>query len=289
MNLQQRCLNMFKKLLSSLWAYMQYCLSTRLLKLAHFLLVVFLIFILIEWQHENNLYRNIGRMSEIHASSKADTAVVQEAMTSINDIMQSRSALFQGHENLSLKQDIFQSADIHLMYGSGACGGYSMVFARTLQVLGYNVRIGQLKTIKGGWGGHIIIEYYSKVLHKWVMIDPLFTWIPRTKSGNMASIKYVAKHWADFQNEMPAEFRAKYRYTTVRYTNWDKWGGIVKPYYGLAKLFMGKAYADTICLRMYRLSTFPLLFWSIIGSYLTLFMIGFYATRRRAARLGLNH
>jgi hypothetical protein len=169
------------------------------------------------------------------------------------------------------------------MYGSGACGGYSMVLARTLQMLGYEVRIGQLKAIKGGWGAHIIIEYYSKTLGKWVMIDPLFTFIPRTKSGNMASIQYVAKNWAAFEGQMPEDFKSKYRYTNVRYTNWDKFGGVMKPYYGLAKLFMGKPYADTICLRMYRLSTFPLLFWSIIGSYLTLYLIGFYATRRRTA------
>ena len=283
MSLLQRCFNMLKKLLSSLWAYTRQCFSTRRLKLAHLLLAVFLIFILIEWQHENNLYRNIGRMAQIHASSKADTAVVQEAMISLNASMQARSAIFQGHETLSWKQSLFQSADIHLMYGSGACGGYSMVFARTLQMLGYPVRIGQLKVIKGGWGGHIIIEYYSKTLHKWVMIDPLFTFIPRTKSGNMASIQYVAKNWAAFEGQMPDDFKNKYRYTNVRYTNWDKFGGVMKPYYGLAKLFMGKPYADTICLRMYRLSTFPLLFWSIIGSYLTLYLIGFYATRRRTA------
>ena len=276
-------------LIKALWAYTRHCLSTRRLKLAHLLLAVFLIFILIEWQHENNLYRNIGRMAHRGASSKADTAVVQAAMTSINSIMQSRSALFQAQEQLSWKQDLFQSADIHLMYGSGACGGYSMVLARTLQVLGYDVRIGQLKVIEGGWGAHIIIEYYSDLLHKWVMIDPLFTFIPRTKGGNMASVKYVAKHWSDFEAQMPDEFKNRFRYDNVRYTNWDKFGGIPKIYYHTAKLFMGKAYADTICLRMYRLSTFPLLFWSIIGSYFTLFMIGFYATRRRAARVGLSH
>jgi len=281
MKRQQRCLNMLKKLLSSLWAYTRQCYSTRALKLAHFLLVVFLIFVLIEWQHENNLYRNIGRMAQIHASSKADTAVVQEAMISLNASMQARSAIFEGHETLSWKQDLFNSADIHLMYGSGACGGYSMVLARTLQMLGYEVRIGQLKAIKGGWGAHIIIEYYSKTLGKWVMIDPLFTWIPRTKGGNMASIKYVAKHWPDFEAQMPEDFKNQYRYTSVRYTNWDKYGGILKPYYQLAKLFMGKPYADTICLRMYRLSTFPLLFWSIEVAYLSLFAFGYLRFHRK--------
>ena len=276
-----RSLTMLKKSLSSLWAFNLFCFSTRLLKLAHLLLAVFLVFILIEWQHENNLYRNIGRMAQIQASSKADTAVVQEAMTSINATMQTRSAIFQGKEQLSWKQSVFKSADIHLMYGSGACGGYSMVLARTLQALGYEVRIGQLKIIKGVWGGHIIIEYYSNLLHKWVMIDPLFQFIPRTKGGNMASIQYLAKNWSDFEAQMPEDFKNQYRYNDVRYTNWDKFGGIAKPYYGLAKLFMGKAYADTICLRMYGLSTFPLLFWSIEVAYLSLFVFGFFRYRRK--------
>lgn len=261
------------------------CLSTRPRKLIYLLFAGALAFILVEWQHENNLYRNIGRMAQIHASSKADTAVVQEAMISLNASMQARSAIFEGHETLSWKQSLFNSADIHLMYGSGACGGYSMVLARTLQMLGYEVRIGQLKAIKGGWGAHIIIEYYSKTLGKWVMIDPLFTWIPRTKGGNMASIKYVAKHWPDFEAQMPEDFKNQYRYNDVRYTNWDKYGGILKPYYHLAKLFMGKPYADTICLRMYRLSTFPLLVWTALTGYLTVFTFAYFKYRRRRNKL----
>ncbi len=259
-----------------LWDYAQYLLSSRALKLAHFFLFVLLFYVLIEWQHEDNLYANIGRMARYNASNQNDTAIVQETMTSINNIMQSRSKLFNGHEQLSLKQEVLNSADIHLMYGSGACGGYSMVLARTLQVLGYEVRIGQLKTIKGGWGAHIIIEYYSPLLQKWIMIDPLFKFIPRTPSGSMASIKYLANHWLDFENQMPEEFKSKYRYTDVRYTNWDKFGGILKPYRALAKLFKGESYANTICLRMHRLSTFPLLFWSIIASYAGLYVLGFW-------------
>ena len=272
-------------LIKALWAYTRHCFSTRLLKLAHLLLAVFLIFVLIEWQHENNLYRNIGRMAQKQASSKTDTAVVQEAMISLNASMQARSAIFEGHETLSWKQSLFNSADIHLMYGSGACGGYSMVLARTLQMLGYEVRIGQLKAIKGGWGAHIIIEYYSKTLGKWVMIDPLFTWIPRTKGGNMASIKYVAKHWPDFEAQMPEDFKNQYRYNDVRYTNWDKYGGILKPYYHLAKLFMGKPYADTICLRMYRLSTLPLLVWTAVGGYFSFFILAYFKYLRRRNKL----
>jgi hypothetical protein len=242
---------------------------------------VLLVYILIEWQHENNLYRNIGHTTRMHAENKSDTSIVKEAMVSINDIMQSRHELFRGQEIHSWKQTVFQSVDIDLMYGSGACGGYSKVLARTLQLQGLNVRIGQLKTLGYGYGGHIIIEYYSKTLHKWVFVDPLFKLIVRQKNGDWASVKEVAKHYDHYKNQMPEEFNQRYKFDDVRYTNWDKWGGIVKPYYFLSKFFNGKDYADTICLRMYRLSTFPLLFWSLEAAYFILLMIGFFRFRSK--------
>ena len=269
-----------KNLFKSHIEYLRFCLRQRFVKVAHFFLFVLLIYILIEWQHEDNLYKNIGKMAELKASSKVDTAIVKSAMISINDIMTSRHELFRGHEKQSWKQDVFQSADIDLMYGSGACGGYSKVLARTLQMRGYNVRIGQLKTLSYGYGGHIIIEYYSNLLHKWVMIDPLFKWIAKKENGDMASIKEVAKNWNAYAKTMPTELRQKFQFNNVRYTNWTKWGGISKPYYYLAKLFKGEQYADTICLRMYTLSSFPMLFWSLTFGYLTTLGIGYWRWKR---------
>ena len=76
-------------------------------------------------------------------------------------------------------------------------------------------------------------------------------------------------------------FNARFKFDDVRYTNWDKYGGIAKPYYGLAKLLKGERYADTICLRMYDLSTFPVLFWSIEIGYLVLMGVGFWRYRRK--------
>jgi hypothetical protein len=194
--------------------------------------------------------------------------------------MQSRHDLFQDFEEHSFKQVVFQSADIDLMYGSGACGGYSKVLARTLQLQGFDVRIGQLKTVKYGFGGHIIIELYSKTLKKWVFIDPLFKLIVRQKNGHWASVKEVAKNYHLYASQMPEKFNQDFKFDDVRYTNWTKFGGITKPYYALAKLFKGERYADTICLRMYGLSTFPVLFWGIEISYLVLMGIGFYRWRR---------
>lgn len=263
-----------------IYLFLRRCISTQRLQVAHFFFFILLVYILIEWQHENNLYRNIGHTTRIHAENLNDTSVVKEAMISINDIMQSRHQLFRGQEIHSWKQTVFQSVDIDLMYGSGACGGYSKVLARTLQLQGLDVRIGQLKTLGYGYGGHIIIEYYSKTLHKWVFVDPLFKLIIRQKNGDWASVKQVAKQFDLYKSQMPSEFKNRYRFDDVRYTNWDKWGGIVKPYYFLSKFFNGKKYADTICLRMYRLSTFPLLFWSLQSGYLIILIIGFLRFRR---------
>ncbi|MEI8116868.1 MAG: hypothetical protein WCH03_04965 [Flavobacteriia bacterium] len=260
--------------------YLRFCLGKRHVKIAHFFLFVLLIYILIEWQHENNLYRNIGHAARIHAANGDDTSVVKEAMTSINDIMQSRHNLFQDQEAHSWKQAVFQSADIDLMYGSGACGGYSKVLARTLQLQVYDVRIGQLKTASTGYGGHIIIELYSETLNKWVFVDPLFKLIIRQKNGDWASVKEVAKHYNLYRSQMPAEFNARFKFDDVRYTNWDKYGGITKPYYALVKLFKGERYADTICLRMYWLSSFPVLFWSVEIVYLVLLGIGYWRWKR---------
>ena len=278
-------MNSLRKILTKqrmqLWLFLKACISTQRLKLAHMFFFVLLVYILIEWQHENNLYRNIGHTTRIHAENSSDTSIVKEAMVSINDIMQSRHELFRGEEIHSWKQTVFQSVDIDLMYGSGACGGYSKVLARTLQLQGLNVRIGQLKTLGYGYGGHIIIEYYSKTLQKWVFVDPLFKLIVRQKNGDWASVKEVAKHYDHYKNQLPEEFNQRYKFDDVRYTNWDKWGGIVKPYYFLSKFFNGKDYADTICLRMYRLSTFPLLFWSLEAAYFILLMIGFFRFRSK--------
>ena len=269
--------NLFKPHLE----YLRFCLRQRFVKVAHFFLFVLFIYIMIEWQHENNLYRNIGHATRIHAANGDDTSVVKEAMTSINEIMQSRHDLFQSMEEHSWKQNAFQSADIDLMYGSGACGGYSKVLARTLQLQGFDVRIGQLKTLKYGYGGHIIIELYSETLNKWVFVDPLFKLIIRQKNGNWASVKEVAKHYELYSDQFPTEFNARFKFDDVRYTNWTKFGGIAKPYYYLAKLFKGEHYADTICLRMYGLSSFPVLFWSLEIVYLVLLGIGYWRWKRR--------
>lgn len=266
---------MNSKILNSFWAFVRSCTSTRFLRVLHLILFLFLIFILVEWQDEVNLNRNVSYVSQLKSANKSDTALVVESMKSIHKMMKSRSELFQQRESLSLKQVLFQSSDVHLIYGSDACGGFSKTLARNLQIMGYNVRIAQLKLINGQWGGHIIIEYYSTLLKKWVMIDPIFAWIPRNRSGEMESANYVIKNWSELENQMPLELRNKFRFNDIRYTNWDKWNGILKPYYKLVKFIKGEAYADKICLRKYAINPYHIYFWSIIGIYFVIIILSF--------------
>ena len=240
--------------------FFKWWFSGRNRSILHFLFLSSLLLILSEWQHENNLYRNIGRAVRLNATDQSDTAIIREAMLSINAMMQARSKVFQDHETHSLKQSLFNSADIDLMYGSGACGGYSMVLARTLQLMGYNVRIGQLKTITNGYGGHIIIEYWSDLLGKWVMVDPLFLYIPIDQKNVMAAASEVAAEWSTYSPSMPEELRNWFQFTDVRYTNWSKWGWFSNSIRSILEISIGKKNTSEICMRMFFLSSYPLIF-----------------------------
>jgi hypothetical protein len=75
-------------------------------------------------------------------------------MVLINKMMHDRSDIFMGTEELTLKNKLIHSVDADLMYGSGACGGFSKVLARSLKTAGYTTRIGQM-LINGIYGGHL--------------------------------------------------------------------------------------------------------------------------------------
>jgi hypothetical protein len=264
--------------------YISWLLTAPLARYLHFSFLIFMLFILPDWQHENNLYENIGRSVVRHAVIKNDTAIVASAMKIIQSNMAMRSRIFEGQERISWKQSLFRSADVELMYGSGACGGYSMVLARTLDLLGYKVRIAQLKTVKSGYGGHIIIEYYSDMYNKWVLIDPLFNWMPRDPSGTPADIRSVIEHWSDYEDQMPLEIKNRFYFEGVRYTNWDKFGLLSRTAYKVLSFTFGKETTDHLSLRMYVISIYPSLFFSALSIYaiLLLFTFGFFKRKWKA-------
>jgi hypothetical protein len=153
------------------------------------------------------------------------------------------------------------------MYGGGACGGYSKVLARHLQLNGFKVRIAQLKVPVVGYGGHNVVEYFSKTLNKWILIDPLFNMFISLPNNSPAGVKEIVKNWSYCSKQMPNDYSRKYKFLGVRYTNWEKMGFIGKFAYNTISYFLGKDYTESIALRPYFLSMYK---------FVTLFLIYLY-------------
>lgn len=202
------------------------------------------------------MFENINRASWRTTYYKGDTSFVRSSTTHIYDMMNSRRSQFRDKFKMSLEQKIFRSVNVDLMYGGGACGGYSKVLARHLQLAGFKVRIAQLKVPVVGYGGHNVVEYYSKILKKWVLIDPLFNMFIKSSNGSPANVKEIMGNWRYFSKQMHEDYSTKYKFLGVRYTNWEKMGFIGKSAYKIISFIFGKEYADSIALRPYFLSMY---------------------------------
>ncbi|MFN5803937.1 MAG: hypothetical protein ACK420_01255, partial [Sphingomonadales bacterium] len=146
--------------------------SPRLL-VVHVLFIGCILFLQLESDHESALFRNIVRTVRNQTQGQHDTVYLRQLMVSINTMMQDRYNIFKGSEQLSYKARFFKSVDADLMYGAGACGGFSKVLSRAIKTAGFTTRIGQMK-VNGNYGGHILLEAYLPSLQKWVVMDPLY-------------------------------------------------------------------------------------------------------------------
>ena len=72
-------------------------------------------------------------------------------------LLKPREELFEGEENINLRDALFRSSDIQLIDAKGACGSYTHVLGRLLQRAGFEVRIAQMKCGEN-WGCHILLE-----------------------------------------------------------------------------------------------------------------------------------
>jgi len=260
-------------------------------KQGHFFFLLVAIWLGLETNHEKQIFNNLAQAVKTNSANKNDTALILCALEKTWNLMHQRATIFRGLEKLSINQKLFGGADKDLMYGSGACGGYSMVFANTLKTMGLPVRIAQLKLTNGVWGGHIVIEYYSSTLNKWVMIDPLFQYVAHTQSGWL-NAKEAAQQWEQLE-EVPQELYSKFRFVDVRYTNWDKYHGLFKPLRWLLRIIRGEEYTSTFSMRVYLLNKVQWLFvpfFVLYGYYWWVLSIQYLKhEQRRAARLGFNH
>jgi hypothetical protein len=234
--------------------------------LIHALLVITICYLQLESDHETALFQNIVRVSRAETAGKHDTVLIKHLMFSINKMMHDRNDIFKNTEQLSFKARFMQSVDADLMYGAGACGGFSKVFARALKATGYTTRIGQLK-VNGIYGGHILLETYIPSLHKWVVMDPMFSLLFTNPKGEWASFNEVHDNWDYYKKQIYYNYNYNYNYAGIRYTNWSKVPVIGSLLYKGLILVKGKEAANTISVRPYLLDHYRFYKWVLVIVY----------------------
>jgi hypothetical protein len=234
--------------------------------LIHALIVISICYLQIESNHETVLFQNIVRVSRAETGGKHDTVLIKHLMISINKMMHDRNDIFKNTEQLSFKARFMQSVDADLMYGAGACGGFSKVFARALKAAGHTTRIGQMK-VNGNYGGHILLETYLPSLQKWVVMDPLFLLVFTNPHGQWASFNEVHNNWDYYKKQIYYNYNYNYNYAGIRYTNWSKIPLIGNVIYKALVLVKGEEDANTISLRPYLLDHYRFWKWVLIIVY----------------------
>ncbi len=244
--------------------------------LIHVLFLLTFGFLFLERQHEDTLYHNIIRATKAnHPQATNDTVYIRKLMQTINTMMYNRLAVFNNTEQLSFKNRLFNSVDADLMYGHGACGGFSKVLARSLQLSGYKVRIGQMK-VNGLYGGHIIVEVFLEQQQRWAVIDPLFLLtFPSTNDKGWADFEEIKQHWQLYSKSVPANYNSAYNYADIRYANWEKIPVLGKLFYRSLELVVGKEKAHGISIRPYLLNMYAAWLKMMVVFYLLFFVFSY--------------
>jgi hypothetical protein len=227
-----------------------------------------ILFLQLESDHESALFRNIVRTVRNQTQGQHDTVYLRQLMATINTMMQDRNSIFKGSEQLSYKARFFKSVDADLMYGAGACGGFSKVLSRAIKTAGFTTRIGQMK-VNGNYGGHILLEAYLPSLGKWVVMDPLYQLTFTNPGGQWASFSEVSADFARYRAQIPAtlHYNFSYDYAGIRYTNWSKVPLLGALAYQGLQLLKGKEYAEQFSARPYLLDHYRLYKWVLILLY----------------------
>jgi hypothetical protein len=245
--------------------------------LLHAILLISICYLQLESDHESALFQNIVRVSRLETASKSDTVFITHLMRNINKMMRDRNDIFKNTEQLSFKASVIQSVDADLMYGAGACGGFSKVFARALKTAGYTTRIGQMK-VNGNYGGHILLETYLPSLQKWVVMDPLFLLVFTNPKGEWASFNDVHENWSYYKKQIITNYNYNYNYNYagIRYTNWSKVPVLGSIVYKCLVFVKGEEAANTISVRTYLLDHYRFYKWVLVlvyGMYLLISMV----------------
>ena len=242
--------------------YLLYVYHSPRQLIIHLFFILAIVNLTVESHQESVLFQNIVRVAKIQTKGQHDTVFVKQIMVLINKMMHDRNDIFMDTEELTLKAKLIHSVDADLMYGAGACGGFSKVLARSLKTAGYTTRIGQMQ-VDGVYGGHILLETYLPSLQKWVVLDPLFLLIFTNPQGVWASFEEVHQNWDYYQKQIPnnINYKYNYKYEGLRYTNWSKVPVLGNLSFQILKLIKGEEFAKTYSLRPVLLDSYRMYKW----------------------------
>src|SRR5450432_175185 len=222
-----------------------------------------------EAKYENELFTAIhSNISSKIKNSDPQDSVLSKVMRTCHDLMASRESVFGDKEFGGFKSELLDPASVELETARGACGSFSMVLARILQGYKFPVRIAQMKAY-GTFGAHNIVE--AKTGHGWVVLDPLFNVFFVHPSRRLASFAEVRDNWNYFKSQLPPGYDMNYKYTDVRYSNWNKIPVIFPAIKKILDLTLGKKTADTISIRTYFLRKYKICFYTFLVFFVFIF------------------
>ena len=240
-----------KKIGRTLYKYYSYtrrfCGNLYFLFFLNGLLISLLIVATLEDRYENSFFTALSRKVLSTGAATEDSRLVN-AVDICHKVLLPRSAAFGGTLDPSLIDQYIHPLSTDLIAANGSCGSYTLVLGRLLQVMGYYIRIVQMK-VGQRYGGHIVLEVYSS--HGWVVLDPLYDLYFIRPDGRLASFEDVSGNWRYYALQTPKDYDPQYRYEGVRYTNWEKIPLVLPSVKSALNLILDKKQVEHFSLRTY--------------------------------------
>ena len=256
---------------------------TILVFCAGFFLALTIIF-KIDAEYTDELFHQLGRhiLDESRLNHETEEKTILRAMnTTYNLQLASKKKIFQ-YSPHSFKAKYMRSTDLDLLDVRGACGSASMVLARTLETMGFPIRIGQMY-VNGNFGGHILVEVWSN--GRWRVLDPLYNQAFIKPDGTLASFKDVQNNFSFYSKQIQPNTPKEYQYQDVRYTNWEKIPILSPIAKKLLNFVYGEQRANEICLRKYLIKFYLIWHYVFFSLFVATMGILFYQNRIKRNRL----
>jgi len=245
--------------------------NSRMINYISGLLLGFLIATIIQFKHKDNeerfFFESIAQSVRRGRIVFNEDSSIVDALHVTNHLLKIRSQLF---ERTNTDRDFLNDGSLSedLLTAKGACASYASVLGELLQTMGFQIRIAQMK-VGNKFGGHIITEVLTS--NGWAVLDAscdLFFTNPQHK---LASFKEVSGNWEYYKSQTGKGYEMPYKYSDVRYTNWDKIPVVMPLLRKILVLTIGSKKVDTISLRSFVLRRYRVYY------LLLLLMIGIYS------------